>query len=297
MDIANRANLSILHQAFNAAFLQGLQGVQPTWSQIATLVTSTTSEEKYAWLGETFAIREWLGDRRVQALKQHDYAIKNKKYEGTVGVPVDTIDDDQYGVYAPRFSMMGDEVTRFPDRLVYALLAAGFATTCYDGQYFFDTDHPVGQQGAEVSVSNFGGGSGTAWYLLDTTRFIKPLLFQRRKEFKMVMKDQPTDDNVFERDELLYGVDGRMNVGFGLWQLAYASKQTLDATNFEAARAAMMSVQKDNGQPIGVRPNILLVPPSLEGAAKRVVATEYLAGGANNVNFGLAKVMVSEYLS
>jgi len=297
MDIANRGNLAILTQAFNAAFQQGLQGVQPTWSQIATLVNSTTAEEKYAWLGETFAIREWLGDRRIQALKQHDYAIKNKKYEGTVGVPVDTISDDQYGVYAPRFGMMGDEVARFPDRLVYALLALGFSTTCYDGQYFFDTDHPVGQQGAEVSVSNFQGGAGRAWYLLDTSRFIKPMLYQRRKDFRMVMKDQPTDDNVFERDELVYGVDGRMNVGFALWQLAYASKQTLDATNFEAARAAMMSVQKDNGQPIGVRPNILLVSPPDEGPARRIAEAEFLASGASNVNKGLVKVMVSEYLS
>lgn len=297
MDIANRGNLQILTQAFNAAFLQGLTGVQPTWNMIATPVTSTTAEEKYGWIGSTFAIREWLGDRRMQALKQHDYAIRNKTYEGTVEVPVETIEDDQYGVYAPRFTMMGDETARFPDRLVYALLAAGFSTPCYDGQNFFDTDHPVGQQGAEVSVSNFGGGSGAAWYLLDTSRFIKPLMFQKRRDFKLVMKDKQDDDNVFLHNHLLYGVDGRMNVGFALWQLAYASKQTLDAAAFEAARAGMMSVQKDNGEPIGVRPNILLVPPSLEAAAKRIVATEYLAGGANNVNFGLAKVMVSEYLS
>lgn len=297
MDIANRGNLQILTQAFNAAFLQGLTGVQPTWNMIATQVNSTTAEEKYAWMGDTFAIREWLGDRRVQALKQYDYAIRNKTYEGTVEVPLETIEDDQFGVYAPRFSMMGDESARFPDRLIYALIAAGFSTPCYDGQNFFDTDHPVGQQGAEASVSNFQGGSGRAWYLLDTTRFVKPMLYQLRRAFKMVMKDKPTDDNVFDRNSLVYGVDGRMNVGFGLWQLAYASKQTLDATNFEAARAAMMSVQKDNGQPIGVRPNILLVAPADEGPAKRIVATEYLAGGANNVNFGLAKVMVSEYLS
>ena len=31
-------------------------------------MTSTTAEEKYGWLAETFSIREWLGDRRYQAL-------------------------------------------------------------------------------------------------------------------------------------------------------------------------------------------------------------------------------------
>lgn len=55
-------------------------------------------------------------------------------------------------------------------------------------------------------------------------------------------KDNPPDENVFYKREYIYGSDGRCNVGFGLWQLAYASKQPLTAENYEAARAAMMGM-------------------------------------------------------
>ena len=44
------------------------------------------------------------------------------------------------------------------------------ARACYDGQNFFDTDHPVGEQGSQETVSNVQTGAGPAWYLLDTTR-------------------------------------------------------------------------------------------------------------------------------
>lgn len=61
------------------------------------------------------------------------------------------------------------------------------------------------------------------WYLLCTKRYIKPLVFQQREVPKLVCKNKETDDNVFFDDEILYGIKGRYNVGFGLWQFAYGS--------------------------------------------------------------------------
>ena len=97
-------------------------------------------------------------------------------------------------------------------------------------------------------MSNFQGGAGTAWYLLDTTKAIKPFILQVRRDYAFVSKTAVADDNVFMGNEFVYGVDGRLNVGYGLWQLAYASKQTLDMTNYAAARASMMSVKSDGGK-------------------------------------------------
>lgn len=48
-------------------------------------------------------MREWIGEREVQALAAYDYLIKNKKFEMTIGVPRDDIEDDKYGVYTPLF--------------------------------------------------------------------------------------------------------------------------------------------------------------------------------------------------
>lgn len=295
--VLNRGNLTLLNQGFNAAFKGGIGMVKPLWNQVAMKVPSTTGEEKYAWLGATTRFREWLGERVYQNLKQHDYSIKNKTFENTVAVPREAIEDDQYGVYTPLMTQLGQDAALHPDELVFALIAAGFTSLCYDGQYFFDTDHPVGPNEAPTSVSNHGGGAGTAWYLLDTSKAIKPFILQMRRDYAFTPKTSLTDDNVFDKNEFVYGVDGRLNVGYGLWQLAYASKQTLDVTNYASARTAMMSFKSDGGQPLNVTPEVLLVPPSLEKAALDVIQAERLANGATNTYRNTARVVVAPWLA
>lgn len=295
--VLNRGNLTLLTQGFNAAFKGGIGMVKPMWADVAMKVPSTTGEEKYAWLGATTRFREWLGERLYQNLKQHDYSIKNKTFENTVAVPREAIEDDQYGVYTPLMTQLGQDAALHPDELVFALVAAGFTSLCFDGQYFFDTDHPVGSNEAPASVSNHGGGAGTAWYLLDTTKAIKPFILQMRRDYAFTAKTKLDDDNVFDKNEFVYGVDGRLNVGFGLWQLAYASKQALDVTNYAAARTAMMGFKSDSGKPLNVTPSVLLVPPSLEKAALDVIQAERLANGATNTYRNTARVVVCPWLA
>jgi phage major head subunit gpT-like protein len=146
-------------------------------------------------------------------------------------------------------------------------------------------------------VNNFGGGSGTAWYLLDVSRSVRPLIFQSRREVEFVTKDRPEDENVFMRKKYLYGVDRRDNAGFGLWQLAYASKDTLDATNYAGAREAMMSFKDEEGRPLYIVPNLLVVPPSLESEAREILVNEQDASGATNRWMGSAELIVAPWLS
>jgi len=293
--IVNKANLTDLFTAFKSAFKQAFSGVETYWPQIATLVPSTTKEEKYGWLGQWPRLREWLGDRQVKDLALSDYAIKNKKFEATVAVPKDDIDDDTYGVFTPLFSEMGNAAATHPDELVFALLAAGFSTVCYDGQYFFDVDHPV----AGASVSNMQAGAGNPWYLLDTRRPLKPLIFQRRRDYDLKAMTNTDDEAVFMRDEFRYGVDARVNVGYGFWQMAFGSKATLDSANFEAAYAAMMSVTSDEGRPLGVKPNLLVCGPSNRAAALATIKAEQVSDGTTtitNINRDAVDVLVVEWL-
>ncbi len=296
--IINKANLSILHTGYKAAFANAFAGAAIDYDLLVLEVKSGTAIETYGWLGATTRFREWIGDRVVQNLGLHDYSIKNKSFENTVGVPREAIEDDQYGIYSPLMAQLGQDAKEHPAELVYALLQGGFAGKCYDGQYFFDTDHPViGANGQETSVSNVQGGSGTPWYLLDTTRMIRPLILQKRKPYNFVAKTAETDDNVFDRKEYVWGVDARLNVGYGLWQLAYASKQTLDAASFGAAYAAMQSMKGDNGRPLGIRPKLLVVPPSLREKALEVVKAERNAAGATNINRDVVDVLVTPWLA
>ena len=59
-----------------------------------------------------------------------------------------------------------------------------------------------------------------------TNRPVKPLIYQQRKKAKFVSKTQETDENVFMKQQFLYGADSRGNVGFGFWQMAFGSDGT-----------------------------------------------------------------------
>lgn len=298
--ILNATSLRSLYTGFSTAFLAGFAGVAASYGLVAMTVPSSTRSNEYGWMGQMPRIQEWLGDRQVKNLSLSNYTIRNRSFELTVGVNREDIEDDNLGIYAPMFTELGRSAATFPDELVWPLLKAGFTTNCYDGQYFFDTDHPViAADGVTInSVSNFGGGSGTPWFLLDLSRAIKPIVFQSRKSFNnLIRKDQEGDDNVFLRKQFIYGLDGRCNVGFGLWQLAYGSKQTLDAASYAAARAAMMGLLGDHGRPLGIRPTALVVPPSLEQAGRKILQNQLGSGGETNEWAGTAELIVVPWLA
>lgn len=296
--LVNRDNLGRLYTGFQTAFDGGLGMAQAQWGRVATRVPSTTREEKYGWLGQVPGMREWIGDRQIQNLAASGYSIVNKRWEQTIGIKREDIEDDQYGVYAPLFTEMGRAAAAHPDQLVFGLLKAGFTTACYDGQYFFDTDHPVlDESGNVISVANTDGGSGTPWFLIDDSRALKPLIFQERKALSFVRKDREEDDNVFDRGEFVYGADARYNVGYGFWQFAWGSKQPLNKANYASARAALMGMKGDGGRPLGLMPRLLVVPPALEQAGLEILNAERDAAGATNVYKGTAELLVVPWLA
>ncbi len=291
--IINQASLSAIYKGFRTVFNEAYQAVEPLFNKAAMVVPSSVREETYTWLGAFPRMREWVGERHIKNLSLQSYSIHNKDWEVTIEVDRNDIEDDAIGVYNPIIAELGRSAAVHPDELVFNALSQGFVTPCYDGQYFFDTDHPV----AGGSVSNFGGGSGTAWYLLDASKAIKPLIFQSRREVEFVSKDRPDDEQVFMRKRYLYGVDRRDNAGFGLWQLAYGSKDTLNAANYGAARAAMLSFKDDEGKPLGITPTLLVVPPTLEGAAREILMNERDASGATNKWRNTAELLVVPWLA
>jgi len=296
--IINAANIASATRGFKAAFQRGFSSPAPIMDRIATTIPSSTLVEDYGWIGEIPGMREWIGDRQVNNLSQHDYSIRNKDFELTVGVDRTRFEDDQYGIFAPMMESMGYEARIHPDKLVFALLALGFATACYDGQYFFDSDHPVlDEDGNATSVSNIQAGTGNPWFLLDTTRPLKPIIYQDRKKPNFVLLNRETDENVFMSKKFIYGVDSRGNVGFGFWQMGFGSKATLSADNFEAAYDAMGAFKKDRGEPLGIKPNLLVVGPSNSSAARKIIEAQLINGGDTNTNYHRVDVLEVPWLA
>ena len=302
MAVITAAILQALNAGVKKNFQDGYAQMRAAafWEQVATLVPSTTASNTYGWLGDFPKLREWVGDRVVKDIKEAGYSISNKLYEATLGVQRTQIEDDQYGHYSPIAKSMGQEAAQHPDRLLQTLITGAGASLCYDGQYFFDTDHPVAANedgtGAVTSVSNMVAGASAPWYLLDCSKVLKPFIFQERTKPELEMKFDPsTSDSVFKSDRFEWGIRYRCNVGFGFWQLARKSQATLDAAAFTAGRQAMRELKGDGGRPLGIVPNILMVPPSLEAAADAIVNVRTLAGGGDNPNFGKAKVVVMDW--
>jgi phage major head subunit gpT-like protein len=260
------------------------------------VVPSTTAVEVYPFLKQLPRMREWLGDRVIHSLEGGDFSIKNRKFELTEGVDRDQIEDDTYGLYAPVYMEFGRSSREHPNELAVEVLESN--PICYDGQNLFDSDHPVlDASGNETSVSNDMGGSGPAWYVMDLSRAIKPMVFQRRRDYNFRALTDLNDSKVFLTDKFLFGVDARVNAGPGLWQLVVRSKQTLDATNYEAARKRLQELKGDHGRPLALRHTHTMVPSTLEGAGRKIVVNALASGGETNEWAGSSQLIINNWLA
>jgi phage major head subunit gpT-like protein len=293
--LINANSIEIVRQGFRSVFNSAFLDVKTNYKTVSMIVPSSARDETYGWLGNFPEIREWIGERIICNLRAYSFTITNREFESTIKVKRNDIADDRYGLFKPMFTEMGRATAQHPDRLIFSLLASGFENLCYDGQYFFDTDHPVLVNGDEQSISNVQAGDGPGWYLLDTSRGVKPMIWQEREPYQFTSLDGENDENVFMRGEYLYGTRARVNAGFGLWQLAFGSRAPLTKENYEAARAAMMALKADNGNSLGITPTVLVVPTSLEGAGRRVLKAT-VNGGEANEWAGSADLIVSHFL-
>ncbi|MEM0900387.1 MAG: Mu-like prophage major head subunit gpT family protein [Pseudomonadota bacterium] len=278
-------NIDNAFKGFRKLFDQAFENATSHKDTVAMTVPSLSSEEVYAWLGQFPELREWIGDRQINQIAAHGFTIKNKLYESTVTVKRTDFEDDRLGLYKPLIQEAGRASRTHPDKMIFSMLKQGFDTMCFDGQNFFDTDHPShlieGGSHETVSISNMQVGSGKSWYLIDASRAIKPVIWQERVpyDFQSITGDQ--DAHVFLRDEFLYGIRARVNCGFGLWQLAFGSKAELTTENYSEARSAMMAFPGDAGQLLGVSPTHLIVPPSLEKEARALIFADQVEGTSN----------------
>ncbi len=298
MDL-NSENLQALFKGYKANFQAGMSSLGSDanlYKTFATPVPSTTAVEVYPWLKSLPRLREWIGDRVINSLEGDAFSIKNRKFELTEGVGRDSIEDDTYGLYGPMFQEFGRSSAEHPNELCVEMFEAN--PECYDGQPLFDTDHVVlDKDGKEQSVSNDMGGTGPAWYVMDNSRAIKAAIFQKRRDYNFRSVTNLEDEKVFMTDQFLFGVDARVSAGPGLWQLVVRSKKAFDATSYEEARAALTSLTGDYGRPLGLRHTHTMVPNTLEGVARKVIANSLAAGGETNEWAGTSELVLNPWLA
>jgi len=152
--LVNQATIAAVFTTLKTTFNNAFDAAPSQWQQTAMLVPSGSSQNDYTWLSLFPKMRKWLGDKMVKVFEAFKYTVVNDDFEATVEVNRNDIQDDNLGIYAPQAQMAGYSAKQLPDEIVADLKNNAFANHCYDGQYFYDSDHPVGD--ARTSTSNVG---------------------------------------------------------------------------------------------------------------------------------------------
>lgn len=251
-------------------------------------------------------VREWVGDRVVHSLSISTFSITNKTWEETIGVRRQDLEDDRFGILQPAAQQLGQNARHLPDLLIAQLMLNGQNAPTYDGQNFFDTAHPnPTRTGAAGIVANYQPGNDPSWFLFDTSKVIKPFIWQERRPFVVIPKFSMEDPQVFWNQEYEWGVDGRGNAGYGLWQLCAASNAPMTIANIIALRTQMASIRRPDGTPMGIKPTLLvtgtgLYPDALAYATNEFVPIDATTGAstlAPNPLRGMFAALEDEWLN
>lgn len=152
-------------------------------------------------------------------------AVENK---GTAALQADTLDHAaaSYGAARTALRQMKDDEGRpldvTPTTLVVPPALEDTATALLTMERLEDGKTNPYRGTAEVVVSPWLT-SDTAWFLLDTRKPVKPLIYQERKAPVFVQQAGMDNDDVFNRRAFKYGAEARAAGGYGFWQLAYGS--------------------------------------------------------------------------
>lgn len=117
--------------------------------RVSMLFTSDQDSEEYRWIGQTPAMREWIGGRNAKGFQDNGLTIKNKHYEATLEVLARDLRRDKTGQVLTRIRELALRTNAHWASLLSTLILNAATTACYDGQYFFDTDHSEGASGTQ----------------------------------------------------------------------------------------------------------------------------------------------------
>ena len=153
--LVNASTLQTIFTGLKTLFHNALKATPGNWQKTAMEVPSTGAGEEYASISRFPRMRKWIGDKVIRNLKGQKYYVANEDWETTIAVKRNDIKDDKLGIYNNQALAAGESAGELNDIIVDDLKNNAFTKECLDGQYFYDTDHPVDQpDGTVASVSN-----------------------------------------------------------------------------------------------------------------------------------------------
>jgi len=135
--------------------------------------------ETYVDLGAPPPMREWIGRRAPKTIRNESFPITAKKYETSVVIPRDDLvlvnsDLIRRKYIQPLMARAGSQHIK---KLATTALIDAEAALCFDGQYFFDTDHVSAASGSQSNdTTATGAGSGATPTALEATTAIMKVI-------------------------------------------------------------------------------------------------------------------------
>lgn len=156
MSIAVPSAVQRMYQEWRKDLMTSRMAAPPEqWRDYAVEVPSAGKSTLHAWFLNQARVRQWVGPRHYNNLSMKSWEVFNKDYELSYQFHRNQLDDDLDGLVndaAMDAKNSGAKWAKFEDELVATALEAGTSALCWDGQYFFDTDHPIDPD--SVSTSN-----------------------------------------------------------------------------------------------------------------------------------------------
>ena len=324
MGVVNSASLTALRAGFSRLFQAGVAQAKMQWNKVAMRMPSRSKKSVYGWLGQFPAMAAWTAGspRPTGSVAEDAYELANDLFANDVTINRADIEDDELGMYEPLMRLCGASSEAHVDEGTFKLLKNGRVGLCYDGKAFFATDHPryanVDKTGANTPTSNIINAavtSETEWYVLCDLMGLCPLIYQERTkpEFQSVV--DPSNSEVYDKDQFRYGARARRAFGYGHWQQAVSCRDKLTPDNLSLAISTVMEMKWHGGRPMGLVPTHLVVPPKLRARALAVAQAGVVmdtltvrneadndnvgaAGAAvTNINQGVLEVVISPWLA
>lgn len=153
----------ITAEGVRGMFFRRLEEGDDLWvNQISMRVASNQAVESYGFLGQVPQMQEWLGGREAKYLREFSFDLRNKDYEATLGIKDKDMRRDKTDQVRVRVNDLAVRAMRFPTKLVSDLILTAESATCYDGQFYFDTDHAEGESGTQSNDVTYNAASATA---------------------------------------------------------------------------------------------------------------------------------------
>lgn len=157
--VINQANMDALFKTYSKRFsdAQAAQAAraypnQLTAEDVAMLMPVSGSAVQHSWLDQIKGIHEWVGERVLNNIKLQALTVVNRSFENTVSVPRTSIEDDQYGMFAPLIGALGADAEQLWLKLAVASLVANGVWA--DGNPFFCAGRKLSDEKGAAAMTN-----------------------------------------------------------------------------------------------------------------------------------------------